>query len=100
MVVRAKGWLRHLAVGRVTLQYRNNSTTELMLLANANGINLYYTEAGSGEPLLLIHSTGFNADLWDKVLPLFAQDFRTIASSNPVVRYIAARKQPLPTTFI
>jgi pimeloyl-ACP methyl ester carboxylesterase len=50
-----------------------------MATINVNGINLYYKEAGSGEPLLLVHGTGFNADVWDKVFDVLAQDYRTIA---------------------
>ena len=49
-----------------------------MTTVNVNGINLYYREAGSGEPLLLVHGTGFNADVWDKVIDAFARDYRTI----------------------
>jgi pimeloyl-ACP methyl ester carboxylesterase len=49
-----------------------------MATIKVNGINLYYREAGSGEPLLLVHGTGFNADVWDKVVDAFARDYRTI----------------------
>ena len=49
-----------------------------MATVKVNGINLYYREAGSGEPLVLIHATGFNADVWDKVIAGFAQDYRVI----------------------
>ena len=50
-----------------------------MTFINVNGINVYYVEAGSGEPLLLIHGTGFNADVWDGVFAPLAGHFRTIA---------------------
>lgn len=50
-----------------------------MSTININGINLFFREAGSGEPLLLVHGTGFNADVWDKVFDVLAQDYRTIA---------------------
>ncbi|MGC1374997.1 MAG: alpha/beta hydrolase [Anaerolineales bacterium] len=49
-----------------------------MATIKVNGINLYYREAGSGEPLLLVHGAGFNADVWDKVIDAFARDYRTI----------------------
>jgi pimeloyl-ACP methyl ester carboxylesterase len=49
-----------------------------MATIKVNGINLYYREAGSGEPLLLVHGLGFNADVWDKVIDAFARDYRTI----------------------
>jgi pimeloyl-ACP methyl ester carboxylesterase len=45
---------------------------------NVNGINLYYREAGSGEPLLLVHGAGFNADVWEPVFDALANDYRTI----------------------
>src|SRR5258708_34192560 len=50
-----------------------------MATVNANGATLYYKEAGSGEPLLLITGTGFNADIWDVVFDKLAQEYRTIA---------------------
>jgi pimeloyl-ACP methyl ester carboxylesterase len=46
---------------------------------NIHGTNLYYREAGSGEPLLLVHGTGFNADVWEKVFDALATEYRTIA---------------------
>ena len=50
-----------------------------MAFVNVDGTRLYYREAGSGDPLLLIHGTGFNADVWDRVFERFARDYRTIA---------------------
>jgi pimeloyl-ACP methyl ester carboxylesterase len=50
-----------------------------MASVSVNGINLYYTEAGSGDPLVLVHGLGFNADVWDRVMPLLAQNNRVIA---------------------
>jgi pimeloyl-ACP methyl ester carboxylesterase len=52
---------------------------EGMATVNVNGTSLYYHEAGSGEPLLLIHGTAFTADVWDKVFDALARDYRTIA---------------------
>ena len=48
----------------------------------SNGINIYYEEQGSGEPLLLI--MGFTVSLigWHWNIPAFAQNFRTIAFDN------------------
>src|SRR6266540_2767178 len=50
-----------------------------MATVNVNGTSLYYHEAGSGEPLLLIHGTGFTADVWEKVFDALSRDYRTIA---------------------
>jgi pimeloyl-ACP methyl ester carboxylesterase len=36
-------------------------------------------EAGAGDALILVHDAGFNADVWDAVLPLLAEDRRVIA---------------------
>ena len=66
-----------------------------MATINVNGISLYYREAGSGEPLLLIHGTGFNADVWDKVFDLLARDYRTIAYDRRA--YQRSQGSPPPT---
>ncbi len=49
---------------------------------NVNGINTCYIEAGTGEPLLLIHGGGAGANSygnWFACMPLFAKNFRVIA---------------------
>lgn len=46
---------------------------------SVNGTNLFYKESGSGEPLVLVHGTGFNADVWDHAMPLLAKRYRVIA---------------------
>ncbi len=48
----------------------------------SNGINLYYEEHGSGEPLLLIMGFTVSSVGWHWNIPTFAQDFRTIAFDN------------------
>src|ERR1051326_1149162 len=50
-----------------------------MATITVNGIDLFYREAGSGPTLLLIHGTGFNADVWDDVIEPLAQRHRVIA---------------------
>ncbi|HEV8713895.1 MAG TPA: alpha/beta fold hydrolase [Candidatus Binatia bacterium] len=47
-----------------------------------NGINLYYEEHGSGEPLLLIMGFTVSSIGWHWNIPAFARDFRTIAFDN------------------
>ena len=44
----------------------------------SNGINLYYEEHGSGEPLILIMGFTVSSIGWHWNVPSFAQDFRTI----------------------
>jgi pimeloyl-ACP methyl ester carboxylesterase len=48
----------------------------------SNGINLYYEEHGSGEPLVLIMGFTVSSIGWHWNIPSFAQHFRTIAFDN------------------
>src|ERR1700732_2644274 len=50
-----------------------------MSTVDVNGASLYYEERGSGPPLLLVHGTGGNADVWEPVLDGLARSFRVIA---------------------
>ena len=43
-----------------------------------------YRERGTGEPIVFIHGALVNADLWRKVVPLLAPDFRCIAPDLPL----------------
>ena len=47
-----------------------------------NGVNLYYEEHGSGEPLVLIMGFTVSSIGWRWNLPAFAQEFRTIVFDN------------------
>jgi 2-hydroxy-6-oxo-6-(2'-aminophenyl)hexa-2,4-dienoate hydrolase len=50
--------------------------------ADAGGIRTHYLEAGSGEPVVLIHGGGAGADAhgnWRTVMPLLAEHFRVVA---------------------
>jgi len=46
--------------------------------ASANGIEIYYEEHGSGQPLVLTHGIGGSADNWAPVLPDLAGRYRVI----------------------
>jgi pimeloyl-ACP methyl ester carboxylesterase len=48
----------------------------------ANGIDIYYEEVGSGEPLLLIHGGFGNHSMWAPLIPAFARHFRVIAPDS------------------
>jgi pimeloyl-ACP methyl ester carboxylesterase len=48
----------------------------------SNGINLYYEEHGSGDPLLLIMGFTVSSIGWHWNVPAFAQDFRTVVFDN------------------
>lgn len=45
----------------------------------ANGLNMYYEEYGSGEPLILLHGGTVTSSMWQSQIPSFAQHFRVIA---------------------
>ena len=46
---------------------------------NAGGIRTRLIEAGSGEPLLLLHPVGFSADVWVRNMSALGQSFRVVA---------------------
>jgi pimeloyl-ACP methyl ester carboxylesterase len=48
------------------------------LLSNA-GTQLFYKEAGSGPPILLIHGTSIDADTWGEAFDALAADHRVVA---------------------
>ena len=50
-----------------------------MPLIRANGINTYYEEAGSGEPLVLLHNDAMSMEVWRRLRPHLQQDHRLIA---------------------
>src|SRR5215212_1436107 len=43
-----------------------------------------YRERGTGEPIVFVHGALVNADLWRKVVPALAKDFRCIAPDLPL----------------
>lgn len=49
-----------------------------MAFASIEGKQIYYEEAGSGHPLVLVHSALMNSTMWADQVPVFAQHFRTI----------------------
>jgi 3-oxoadipate enol-lactonase len=49
-------------------------------VVDVNGARLWYDEAGSGPAVLLLHGGLGDSGLWDPVVPLLAERFRTIRS--------------------
>lgn len=49
---------------------------------SSNGVNLYYEEHGSGEPLILIMGFTVSSTGWHWNVPAFAENFRTIVFDN------------------
>ena len=48
----------------------------------ANVLDIYYEEYGSGVPLLLIHGDTLNHNMWEQHIPEFARHFRVIAPDS------------------
>ena len=49
-----------------------------MPVVDVNGARLWYDEAGSGETVVLLHGGLGDSGLWEPVVPLLAERFRTI----------------------
>jgi pimeloyl-ACP methyl ester carboxylesterase len=49
-----------------------------------------YRERGTGEPIVFVHGALVNADLWRKVVPELAKDFRCIAPDWPLGSHTVA----------
>ena len=69
-----------------------------MATIEANGIEIYYEEHGSGEPLLLIMGWGGNAATWNPQIEGLAQQFRVIAFDNRGVGRTSAPDGPYTTS--
>jgi len=48
----------------------------------STGLEIYYEEAGAGEPLLLIMGFGLDSRLWMLQVPAFSKHYRTITFDN------------------
>jgi pimeloyl-ACP methyl ester carboxylesterase len=70
------------------------NSTQQGRYVRANGIDIYYEEYGSGEPLLLIHGGFVNHTMWEQHIPIFAQHFRVI---TPDSRGHGRTKSPIDT---
>jgi pimeloyl-ACP methyl ester carboxylesterase len=49
---------------------------------HANGLNIYYEEYGSGEPLILIHGGMAVGDSFQPQIPIFSEHFRVIVPDS------------------
>jgi pimeloyl-ACP methyl ester carboxylesterase len=47
-------------------------------LISVDGVELFFKQRGSGSPILLIHGTGGNADIWGEAFDLLSEDHRVI----------------------
>src|SRR5439155_27129721 len=48
----------------------------------ANGLRLFYADAGAGPPLLLLMGHGLDHSFWAKQIPVYAPHFRCLALDN------------------
>lgn len=49
-----------------------------MPFCKIRGVNLYFDEAGTGEPLLFLHGLGSSSEDWEYQVPYFAKKFKVI----------------------
>lgn len=55
------------------------ATLAAQQVAHVNGVDIAYTESGSGEPLVLIHGYGDCASVWESFLPSLSKHYRVIS---------------------
>ena len=60
--------------------YSNKETA--VAWVEVNGIDIHYSEAGSGQPLLFLHGSGSCAENWHRQLAEFKSDHRVITYSS------------------
>jgi pimeloyl-ACP methyl ester carboxylesterase len=53
-----------------------------MPYATSSGTRIFWEEAGTGEPLLLIMGLGYSHEMWHRTLPVVSAHYRTILFDN------------------
>ncbi len=53
-----------------------------MPFAENDGTKIYWEEQGSGPPLILVMGLGYTSEMWYRMLPAFAREYRTIIFDN------------------
>ena len=53
-----------------------------MPFAENDGTRIYWEEQGSGPPLVLIMGLGYTSEMWYRMAPAFAREYRTIIFDN------------------
>jgi len=53
-----------------------------MPFTTSNGTRIFWTETGSGDPLLLIMGLAYTHEMWHRTVPIVSKHFRTIAFDN------------------
>src|ERR1044072_1495615 len=53
-----------------------------MAFVENEGVRIYWTEQGKGEPLLMIMGLGYSHDMWNRAAPVLAERYRIIMFDN------------------
>jgi pimeloyl-ACP methyl ester carboxylesterase len=57
-------------------------TTQQGRFVGVNGLNMYFQEYGSGQPLILLHGGTVSSNMWQPFLPPFVSHFRVMAPDS------------------
>jgi pimeloyl-ACP methyl ester carboxylesterase len=60
----------------------DSNSTQQGHYVQANGLNMYYEEHGSGKPLILLHGGTVTSQMWQPFLPSFVSHFRVITPDS------------------
>ncbi|MBI1321261.1 MAG: alpha/beta fold hydrolase [Candidatus Hydrogenedens sp.] len=72
-------------LGALGAFYQSNFARTPGQYFDSDGVQIYYTDQGEGEPVILVHGFAFNADLnWRSpgIIDALAKDYRVIALDN------------------
>ena len=61
---------------------KNTSSPRQGHYVEANGLNMYYQECGSGTPLVLLHGGTVSSNMWEPFLPSLVPHFRVITPDS------------------
>src|ERR1044072_3098014 len=53
-----------------------------MAFVENEGVRIYWTEQGKGEPLLMIMGLGYSHDMWNRAAPVLAERYHIIMFDN------------------
>jgi 2-hydroxy-6-oxonona-2,4-dienedioate hydrolase len=84
-----------LCLAAVTAQQEKEAAAKIDRFVTVFGAKIHYVEAGTGNPLILIHGLADDTTIWDSVIPSLSARFRVIAldqigfgrSDKPLLSY-------------
>lgn len=68
--------------------------------AKVNGINMYYEVHGKGDPLVLIHGSGYDVSAWAGQLDTFSKKYRVLVFDNRGTGRTESTKPPYDTAMM